>query len=99
MTTTTDYIVKLFSLTFRLSGLEPLEDIAREFDRVKNPLEDWLLQQTEAFDGLPPVEIAVEQLSREKKELDGLKVEVGSRKEVVEKLEELANKFEMETEV
>lgn len=99
MTTTADYIMKLFSFTFRLFGLEPLEDIAREFDSVKNPLEDWLLQQTEAFDALPPVEIVVEQLAREKKELEGLREEVGSRKDEVERLEELASKFEMETEV
>ena len=48
---------------FRIAGLEPLEAIAREFDSLKNPLEDWLLQQTEAFDSLPPVEIAGQYLS------------------------------------
>ena len=85
--------------THRLSGLEPLEDIAQEFDRVKNLLEDWLLQQTEAFDSLPPVEIAVEELKKEQGSLAGLKEDISSRREVVERLEELASKFEMETEV
>ena len=83
----------------RLSGLEPLEDIAREFDRVKNPLEDWLLQQTEAFDSLSPVEVAVEELKKEQGSLASLKDDISSRREVVERLEELASKFEMETEV
>ena len=83
----------------RLSGLEPLEAIAREFDRLKNPLEDWLLQQAEAFDGLPPVEIAVEELQKEQRSLGGLKEGIAGRKADVEKLEELASNFEMETEV
>ena len=94
-----DVPLYLFILSLRLTGLEPLEDIAREFDRVKNPLEDWLLQQTEAFDALSPVEIAVEELTREKRELEGLGEEVKGRRGEVEKLEELASKFEMESEV
>ena len=39
------------------------------------------------------------ELEREKTSLAGLKDEVSSRKEAVEQLEELARKFEIETEV
>ena len=45
------------------------------------------------------MEIAVEELKKEQKSLSGLKEDVSSRREVVERLEELASKFEMETEV
>ena len=83
----------------RLTGLEPLEALAREFDAVKNPLEDWLLQRTETFSSLPLVEVAVEELEREKREMEELGREVEGRKGEVERLEELAAKFEMETEV
>ena len=86
-------------LSTRLSGLEPLEDIAREFDRVKNPLEDWLLTETETFASLPLVEVAADELERERREMGELAMEVEERKGEVDRLEELATKFEMETEV
>ena len=86
-------------LSTRLSGLEPLEDIAREFDRVKNPLEDWLLTETETFASLPLVEVAAGELERERREMGELAMEVEERKGEVDRLEELATKFEMETEV
>ena len=91
------YLMFIFSP--RLTGLEPLEALAREFDAVKNPLEDWLLQRTETFSSLPLVEVAVEELEREKREMEELGREVEGRKGEVERLEELAAKFEMETEV
>ncbi|CAI8008649.1 Dystonin, partial [Geodia barretti] len=82
----------------RLTGLEPLEEIAREFDRVKNPLEDWLLTKTETFASLPLVEVAAGELERERREMGELAKEVEERKREVDRLEELATKFEMETE-
>ena len=85
--------------THRLAGLGPLEELAIEFDRLKNPLEDWLLQKTEAFDALPLVEVSVAELERERGEMEGLGREVREREGEVTRLEELATKFEMDTEV
>ena len=89
-------ILSVLYVQHRLAGLQPLEDLAREFDRVKNPLEDWLLQRTETFDSLSLVEVEVGGLEREKRELGELCEEVRGRRGEVERLEELAAKFEIE---
>ena len=47
-----------YKRSFRIEGLEPLVAIIREFDAVKNPLEDWAEQQTESFASLPPIEVS-----------------------------------------
>ena len=70
-----------------------------EFDTVKNPLEDWCVQQQEYFENLPPLEVTPEQLLEQQKTFQLVVADVETHSEQVEKTEQVALNFIREAEV
>ena len=74
-------------------------DVVVEFDRVKNPLGEWCVQQQEYFENIPPLEVTPEQLLQQQTALEAVVADIHAHSDQVEKTEEVALKFIREAEV
>ena len=74
-----------FTLSIRLSGLEPIVATVREFDSVSGPLEEWCTATRESYDQLQPLEVTVEQLEQQRDELAEIRKGIVGQEEAVEK--------------
>ncbi len=85
--------------TPRLTGLEPIVETVREFDRLIGPLEEWCSVTREKYSQLQPLELTVESLQLQKEEVVELRGEINAQRETVEKAQEIAEQFFDYTEV
>ena len=92
-------LLLLINVYCRIAGLEPIVDVVVEFDRVKNPLGEWCVQQQEYFENLPPLEVTQEQLLDQQKALEAVVADIEAHGEQVASTEEVALKFIREAEV
>ncbi len=83
----------------RLAGLEPIVQTVREFNLLFGPLDDWCTVTREKYSQLQPLELTVEALQVQKEEVVEIRTEIDSRRETVEKAQELAEQFFESTEV
>ena len=81
----------------RLSRLEPIVSIVKQFDAVKDPLNEWFSHKSDYFNSLPPLE--VELLPTQQQEMEDFIRAMLERANDVSLLEELAEKFCKEIEV
>lgn len=83
----------------RLAGLEPIVDSVLEFDELRKGLEGECVQQQEALDQLPLLEVTEEQLLTQQQECHALLQGVEAQAEALGKLDAVAEQFLRDTEV
>ena len=70
-----------------------------EFDSLKSPLEVWVLAKQELISSLPPLDTDLDELEGQRHQLETILEDIQSRKDQVEKIDELSDQFSQDREV